>query len=39
LIEENTNLRGQVEQFDQQRRAAPVDSGKNPRPVGLPSVA
>jgi DivIVA domain-containing protein len=36
LIEENTNLRGQVEQLDQQRRAAPVDTGKNPRPVGLP---
>jgi len=36
LIEENTNLRNQVEQLDQQRRAAPVDTGKNLRPVGLP---
>jgi cell division septum initiation protein DivIVA len=35
LIEENKNLRNQVEQLDQQRRAAPVDTGKNLRPVGL----
>jgi DivIVA domain-containing protein len=26
LIEENKNLRNQVEQLDQQRRAAPVDT-------------
>ena len=35
MIEENKNLRNQVEQLDQQRRAAPVDTGKNLRPVGL----
>ncbi|MDT7711864.1 MAG: hypothetical protein QOG46_553 [Pseudonocardiales bacterium] len=36
LIEENTDLRNQVEQLEQQRRAAPVDTGKNLRPVGPP---
>ena len=39
LIEENTNLRNQVEQLDQQRRAAPVDTGNNLRPVGAPARA
>jgi DivIVA domain-containing protein len=33
LIEENKDLRNQVEQRDQQRRAAPVDTGNNLRPV------
>ena len=33
LIEENHELRGRVEQLDQQRRAVPVDPGRNP---GLP---
>jgi DivIVA domain-containing protein len=39
LIEENTNLRNQVQQLDQQRRAAPVDTGNNLRPVGAPARA
>ena len=33
LIEENSDLRSQVEQLDQQRRAAPVDTGPNLRPL------
>jgi len=36
LIQENTDLRNQVEQLDQQRRAALVDTGNNLRPVGPP---
>jgi DivIVA domain-containing protein len=36
LIQENTDLRNQVEQLDQQLRAAPVDTGRNLRPVGPP---
>jgi DivIVA domain-containing protein len=36
LIEKNKALRNQVEQFDQQRRAAPVDTGNDLRPVGRP---
>ncbi|MDQ2790198.1 MAG: DivIVA domain-containing protein, partial [Actinomycetota bacterium] len=36
LIQENTDLRKQVEQLDQQRCAAPVDTGNNLRPVGPP---
>jgi DivIVA domain-containing protein len=36
LIEENTDLRNQVAQLDQQLRAAPVDTGNNLRPVGPP---
>lgn len=36
LIEENTDLRNQVEQLDQQRRAAPVETGNNLRPVRPP---
>jgi DivIVA domain-containing protein len=34
LIEKNKDLRNQVEQFDQQRSAAPVDTGNDLRPVG-----
>jgi DivIVA domain-containing protein len=34
LIEEKKDLRNQVEQRDQQRRAAPVDTGNDLRPVG-----
>ncbi|MGH3867886.1 MAG: DivIVA-like cell division protein Wag31 [Pseudonocardiaceae bacterium] len=36
LIEENNDLRNQVEQFDQQLRAAPVDTGRNLRPLEPP---
>lgn len=36
LIEENTDLRNQVAQLDAQRRAAPIDTGNNLRPVGPP---
>ena len=36
LIQENTDLRDQVEQLAQQRRAALVDTGRNLRPVGPP---
>jgi DivIVA domain-containing protein len=36
LIDENTDLRNQIKQLDQQRRAAPVDTGNNLRPVGVP---
>src|SRR2546423_13263306 len=42
LIEENNDLRNQVEQLDQQLRAAPVDTGaalrsvESPRPVMAP---
>jgi DivIVA domain-containing protein len=36
LIQENTDLRNQVKQLDQQRRAAPVDTGRNLGPVGPP---
>jgi len=45
LIEENNDLRNQVEQLDQQLRAAPVDTGRNlrtlepPRPVMAPIMA
>src|SRR5437763_15215480 len=36
LIEENNDLRNQVEQLDQQQRAAPVDTGSDlfPEPHG-----
>jgi DivIVA domain-containing protein len=36
LIEENNDLRNQVEQLDQQLRAAPVDNGRNLRPLEPP---
>ncbi len=36
LIEENNDLRNQVEQLDQQRRAVPVDIGGNVRRLGSP---
>jgi cell division septum initiation protein DivIVA len=36
LIEENTDLRNQVAQRDQQRRPVPADTAKNLRPVGPP---
>jgi DivIVA domain-containing protein len=36
LIEENNDLRNQVEQLNQQLRAAPVDTGRNLRPVQAP---
>jgi cell division septum initiation protein DivIVA len=36
LIQENSDLRNQVEQLDQQQRAAPVDTGPNLRPVKPP---
>ncbi|MGH3829937.1 MAG: DivIVA-like cell division protein Wag31 [Pseudonocardiaceae bacterium] len=36
LIEDNNELRNQVEQLDQQLRAAPVDTGRNLRPVEAP---
>ena len=36
LIEENNDLRNQVEQLDQQQRAAPVDTGPDLSPVELP---
>jgi DivIVA domain-containing protein len=36
LIEENTDLRNQMKQRDQQRRTAPVDTGTNLRPVEPP---
>ncbi|MGB7797944.1 MAG: DivIVA domain-containing protein [Pseudonocardiaceae bacterium] len=36
LIQENTDLRNQAARRDQQRRAAPVDTGNNLRPVGPP---
>jgi DivIVA domain-containing protein len=34
LIQENTDLRNQVAQCDQQHRARPVDTGNSLRPVG-----
>jgi DivIVA domain-containing protein len=36
LIEENTDLRDQVEQLDQQLRAAPVDTSPHLSPLGPP---
>jgi DivIVA domain-containing protein len=36
LIEENNDLRNRVEQFDQQLRAAPMDTGGNLRPLEPP---
>ncbi|HEY6425288.1 MAG TPA: DivIVA domain-containing protein [Pseudonocardiaceae bacterium] len=36
LIEENNDLRNQVEQLDQQLSAAPVDTGRNLRPLEPP---
>jgi DivIVA domain-containing protein len=36
LIEENTHLRQRVEQLDQQRPAAPVDTARSPRPLAAP---
>jgi DivIVA domain-containing protein len=39
LIEENTELRNQVAQRDQQRRGAPIDTENNLRPVGPPGRA
>jgi DivIVA domain-containing protein len=39
LIRENTDLRNQVAQRDQQRSVAPVDTGNNLRPVGPPGRA
>jgi cell division septum initiation protein DivIVA len=39
LIEENADLRNQVKQHDQQRHAAPVDTGNNLRSVGAPGGA
>jgi DivIVA domain-containing protein len=36
LIEENTDLRNQVKQLDQQRRATPIDTGNNLQPLGPP---
>jgi DivIVA domain-containing protein len=36
LIEENSDLRNQVKQLDQQQRTAPVDTGPNLRPVEPP---
>ncbi|MFZ0120843.1 MAG: DivIVA domain-containing protein [Pseudonocardiaceae bacterium] len=36
LIEDNNDLRNQVEQLDQQLRAAPVDTGRNLRPLEPP---
>jgi DivIVA domain-containing protein len=39
LIEENTDLRNQVKQHHQQRRATSVDTGNNLRPVGAPGRA
>jgi DivIVA domain-containing protein len=36
LIQENTDLRNQVAQLDQQLRVAPVDTGDDLRPVGTP---
>jgi DivIVA domain-containing protein len=36
LIQENTDLRSQIAQRDQQLRAAPVGTGNNLRPVGPP---
>jgi DivIVA domain-containing protein len=36
LIQENTDLRNQVAQCDQQHRAMPVDTGNDLRPVGPP---
>src|SRR5689334_10234015 len=36
LIEENNDLRNQVEQLDQQLRAGPVDTGRNLRPLEPP---
>jgi DivIVA domain-containing protein len=36
LIKENSSLRNQVEQLDQQRRAAPVDTGPTLRPLHPP---
>jgi DivIVA domain-containing protein len=36
LIEENTDLRNQVEKHDQQPHATPADTGNNLRPVGPP---
>jgi DivIVA domain-containing protein len=36
VIEENNELRDQVEQLDQQLRAAPVDAERNLRPLGAP---
>src|SRR5213078_2562469 len=37
LIEENDDLRNQVEQLDRQRRAAPVETGLDLFPVEPPS--
>jgi DivIVA domain-containing protein len=39
LIEENTELRNQVAQRDQQPRGAPIDTENNLRPVGPPGRA
>jgi DivIVA domain-containing protein len=40
LIQENTDLRGRVEQLDRQRSAVPADIGRNRRPLEPPgSVA
>ncbi len=36
LIEENNDLRNQVEQLDQQLSAAPIDTGRNLRPLEPP---
>ena len=36
LIEENNDLRNQLEQLDQQQRAAPIDTGPALRPLGPP---
>jgi DivIVA domain-containing protein len=36
MIEENNDLHDQVEQLDQQVRAAPVDTERNLRPLGAP---
>ena len=36
LIQENNDLRNQVEQLDQQQRAAPVDTGADLRPLEPP---
>jgi DivIVA domain-containing protein len=38
LIEENNDLRGQVEQLDQQLRAVHVDTGRAPEPTQSPGL-
>ncbi len=38
LIQDNTDLRNHIAQRDAQRRAAPVDTGNNLRPVGPPGL-